>query len=334
VKKLVAGPDVWICDECIGLCNDILADEPAAPQKGVPAVSELIAGLEAEIVGQPIACRTVAAALWRHLSGRRGPAPHGPARVLLVGPRGCGKTALARALCRVAGIPAYHADSSRMSETGYIGENVENLVGALLDRAADVEEARRGVLVLDGLHHLVRQTPFPLTRDVAGREVQRDLVRLLDGLELGAVRNAKRHPQATTEPVACDRLLFVALGTFDVEVADEDALRTQLAERGLVDELLARFDVIVPMRRLSARDLEAIAARQLASVRTFVETLGGTVEPADGLRLLAERAAATPDGAFALVPPLVRLRERAVLEGPRRWTLDAGLARELLSVRG
>ena len=337
VKKLIAGPNVHICDECVGLCNSILVDAEAAlakVQPPAPTMASLIAGLEAQVVGQPVAVRAVAAALYRHHRMMNQEQAPGPIRLLLVGPRGCGKSTLLRALCAVAGIPAYHADASRMSETGYIGENVENLVGALISRTDDLEAARRGVLALDGLHHLVRETPYPHARDIAGREVQRDLVRLLDGLEVSAVPSARRHPQAMNVPVLCDRLFIVAAGAFDTRASDEVALREELCSAGLVDETVARFDVIVPMRRLEEEELGLILMRLLAPIQTLVEPLGSRIEVADGLSWLAARAAESRDGAFALLAPLSRLRERILLEPPRVWTLDEALARELLVVRG
>ena len=327
---------MYICDECVGLCNSIVIDDEAARAKARPAaptLSALIAALEAQVVGQPVAVRALAAALFRHRQTMNLEQPRGPIRVQLVGPRGCGKSALVRALCGAAGIPAYHADASRMSETGYIGENVENLIGALISRTDDVEAARRGILVLDGLHHLVRQTPYPHARDIAGREVQRDLVRLLDGLEINAMPSARRHPQAMTVPVVCDRMMIVAAGAFHTRATDEVALREELCAAGLVDETVARFDVIVPLRSLGAEDLATILRRMLAPVQALVEPLGSSITPADGVAWLAERAAGSSDGAFALLAPLSRLQERVLLEPARRWTLDRALAEELMGVR-
>jgi ClpX C4-type zinc finger/ATPase family associated with various cellular activities (AAA) len=337
VKKLISGPPVYICDECVALCNTIVIDDDAARAKErplVPTLSSLIAALEAQVVGQPVAVWALAAALFRHQQTMNLEQPRGPIRVLLVGPRGCGKSALLRALCGAAGIPAYHADASRMSETGYIGENVENLIGALISRTDDLEAARRGILALDGLHHLVRQTPYPHARDIAGREVQRDLVRLLDGLEINAVPSARRHPQAMTVPVVCDRMMVVAAGAFDTRATDEVALREELSAAGLVDETVARFDVIVPLRRLGAAELATIIGRMLAPVQALGEPLGSSIVPGDGVTWLAERAAGSTDGAFALLAPLSRLQERVLLEAPRPWILDRALAEQLLVVRG
>jgi len=335
VKKLIAGEKAWICDECVVLCVDIIDEDtrkelPAPP----PTVAPLLEAFAREVVGQQVACRTLAASLLRHRRNFSAEPSAGPVRVLLVGPRGCGKSTIGKVACRrdVAGVPAYHSDASRLSETGFIGENVENIVGALLGKAVDEGVARRGVLFVDGLHHLVRQVPARDTRDVSGREAQRDLVRLLDGLEIAAIRGP-RHPQAPNTPVPTDRMLILAAATFDVAATDEVALREELAAKGLVDEMVSRFDVIVPMRRLTPPELRVVLDRRLDAERALLDAVGATVALGDGADLLVERAAASPDGAWALLPPLSRLRERALLEAPRAWVVDRALAAELLATR-
>lgn len=336
MKKLIAAPKVAICDECVRLSQDILDEEALAALPPPPeSVNQLHGPLDRAVVGQPAATRAVAVALFRHLRGLspkdKAPASRSP-RLLLIGPRGNGKSTLARALCaaELSGLPAYHADASALSETGYVGENVENLFGALLGRAPNDEVGRRGLLVLDGLHHLVRQRPPEGTRDVSGREVQRDLVRLLDGLSLQPTRGGPRHPMNPQPLVPADRLFVIALATFEVEADDEQGLRARLRAAGLVDELLSRFDRIVLMPRLDTPSLRQVLQRALAELSAELAPLGVPIEAAGGEERLIAAALASPDGAFALQPPLARLAERALLEAPRRWALDDALAEGLL----
>jgi hypothetical protein len=330
VKKLVAGPGVWICDECIGLCNDILAEEVQASTPPPPSREALLASLDEAVSGQPEAVRAVAAALLRHVALRTADAPGWRAqRLLLVGPRGCGKTTLLGAACAaIPGLTTYHADAGRVTETGYVGEDVETLVGGLMSRGDD---GVRGVLALDSLHHLVRKTVDDrTTRDVAGREAQRDLVRLLDGLELGAVRQGISHPQSARDYVRAERVLVLSAATLEVVPGDDAALRRALVDQGLVDETLSRFDTIVRMPARAARALVPVVQAGFAGLAAELAPLG--VSPSlgrEGAEALAAHAAASPDGTFALLPVWAALRRRAWL-GEALPALDAAGVAALL----
>ena len=243
VKKIIAGPTVYICDECVGLCNDIIAEEAEAPPPEVemPELAPLIAHFDATVVGQTAAKRALIAALRLHaervIHESAARVPH----VLLVGPRGSGKTTLGRAVCSALGLPSFHVDVGRLSESGYVGDDVEHLCVGLVWRASSPSEAERGVLFLDGIEKIRAQRPLSTARDISGEGVQRELVRLLDGLELSIPNMRARHPQALGEVFHTDRVLVVAACSLESlpKGATDRVLREKLREAGLVDAVLA-----------------------------------------------------------------------------------------------
>jgi ATP-dependent Clp protease ATP-binding subunit ClpX len=342
VRKLIAGPDVQICDECIVLSQQIVDEDKTAPAPVVPAPADLEIALDEHAVGQRPAKRALVAALRRHLitSAQPDSAERAP-RVLLVGPSASGKTSLGRGICAVTGLPSYHADVSRLSESGYVGEDLENLLGTLLlnaERAHD--RAERGVLFLDGIEKLKAERPLAKSRDISGEGVQRELIRLLDGLELNVpMWTHRRHPQGEVQQMSCRSIFVAASARLDPlpPRASDRALRAALVATGILPEVLSRFDRIVPLPLPDADTLHALlhhARGPVAAARCVVEALGGTLEIAPAAaRALAEAAAASADGAFLMGRILERHLED-VLVGPapgRAWVIDEGRMRALLA---
>ena len=324
VKKLIAGPEVWICDACVRLCMDIVEDKvpkdttaeiPSPP----PSLDELRATLDLRCAGLDAAKRSLLAALSLHLARLQEGAPElRPPIIMLVGPRGSGKSHLARELVQLTRLPGHHADINRLSATGYVGLDVENLLWELVRQSHDdYRLGECGVLVLDGLHRVACAEPPPGSpRDIAGESVQRDILRVIEGMRTEVQGHSPRHPSRAAEPFWCHRLLVVLTATFDDLPQGDQAQREFLAERGLLRELLARVDRFVTLPTPSPSQLRAVLTtpeRGLLPQRlAALEALGLKVQVDDhAIEAMLALAGASPDGAWALHRPLARMAEAA-----------------------
>ena len=227
-RKLIAGPSVYICDECIDLCNEIIRDEvqgeaPGTPSSELPIPSEIAAILDQYVIGQQKAKRTLAVAVYNHYKrlrhkGDKDDVELTKSNILLVGPTGSGKTLLAQTLARLLNVPFVMADATTLTEAGYVGEDVESIIQKLLAACNyEIDKAQTGIVYIDEIDKISRKADNPsITRDVSGEGVQQALLKLIEGTVTSIPpQGGRKHPNQDFVQVDTTNILFICGGAFD-----------------------------------------------------------------------------------------------------------------------
>ncbi len=238
VRKLISGPRVFICDECVALCNDIIAKEEAAERPKYPRPREIWDELNKYVIGQDRAKKALSVAVHNHYKrigqhGKAGEVEIQKGNILLLGPTGCGKTLLVQTLAKKLDVPFAMADATTLTEAGYVGEDVDSVIKALYRNAGnDPEKASRGIVCIDEIDKIARKGGGPsVTRDVSGEGVQQALLKILEGKHATITPDgARNRPQQELIQVDTTNILFVCTGAFN---GLEDIVRRRVGQKGL-----------------------------------------------------------------------------------------------------